>query len=43
MFSLSSFFNMNNFSYNSKDWFHLAQDRVQWWVFVNMVMNFLFL
>jgi hypothetical protein len=21
------------------DWIHLAQDRVQWWALVNMVMN----
>jgi hypothetical protein len=26
----------------SVDWIHLAQDRVQWWDFVNMVMNLLF-
>jgi hypothetical protein len=24
------------------DWFHVAQDRVQWCVFVNSVMNFVF-
>jgi hypothetical protein len=24
---------------NGANWIHLAQDRVQWWVFVNMVMT----
>jgi hypothetical protein len=24
---------------NGANWIHLAQDRVQWWAFVNMVMN----
>jgi hypothetical protein len=24
----------------SVDWMHLAQDRGQWWVLVNMVMKF---
>jgi hypothetical protein len=24
------------------NWIWLAQDRVQWWAFVNMVMNFMF-
>jgi hypothetical protein len=24
---------------NGMDWIGLAQDRVQWWAFVNMVMN----
>jgi hypothetical protein len=22
-----------------ENWIHLAQDRVQWWAFVNMIMN----
>jgi len=26
--------------YEDVDWIKLAQDRVQWWDFVNMVMNF---
>jgi hypothetical protein len=27
--------------YENVDWIHLAQDRVQWWALVSMVMTFL--
>jgi hypothetical protein len=31
--------NLREIGWVAVDWIHVAQDRVQWWVFVNTVMN----
>jgi hypothetical protein len=30
---------LNEVGWDSVDWIHLAQDRDQWWVLANMVIN----
>jgi hypothetical protein len=30
---------LKEIGWEGMDWMHLAQDRYQWWVFVNMIMN----
>jgi hypothetical protein len=31
--------NIKEIGYEDVDWIHLSQDGIQWWVFVNTVIN----
>jgi hypothetical protein len=31
---------LKGIGWNDMDWMHLAEDREQWWAFVNMLINF---